>query len=252
MAEDTPAPEVAPGAVPDAAVVAPEPAPQPEAPATPQPDPAPEAAPDPAPTPPAEPAAPGSAIEGGDAAAATPVPEAPAEPATEAAPEPVAPLAYQPFTMPEGITAEPAQIEAFTTLIGPLQVPQETAQSLMDLHADTLKKYADGLAQHQQDVWEQTKAGWRGQIAQEYGNRRDTVVNNAKWAIEQLEPNADRRAAVWDAMKVTGAGDHPAIVGILSAAAQRMRERSAPPPSVPNRGIPTNPADKRYGAEPPR
>ena len=206
---------------------------------------------------------PGSAIESGDAGAVETPAEAPAEPA-EPAPadepkpqaeppaEPGPAVAYEAFKLPEGIQAEPAQIEAFTSLIGPFKLPQDTAQSLMDLHAGELKKFADGMVQNQQDVWERTKADWRGQIDKQYGNRRDTVVNNAKWAIEQLEPNTERRQAVWDAMKVTGAGDHPAIVGILSAAAQRMRERSAPPPPVPNRGVPTNPADRRYGPEPTR
>ena len=76
------------------------------------------------------------------------------------------------------------------------------------------------------------------------------MVNNAKWAIEQLEPVAERRQAVWDAMKITGAGDHPAIVGILASAAKRMQERAAPLTPLPPRGEPTNPADKRYGAQP--
>jgi hypothetical protein len=46
----------------------------------------------------------------------------------------------------------------------------------------------------------------------------------------------------------TGAGDHPAIIDLLSRADRRMQERGAPAQGLSVKAGPTNPADKRYGA----
>ena len=213
----------------------------------------------------AEPVVPPTAAEGApsevlaaEPAAAEPVTEAaPAEPTTEAAPAEPAPLTFTEFKMPEGIKAEPKQIEAFTELLGKVDPrTQEGAQALLDLHAASLKEfaetYAKDAAQKQQDVFAETRKTWVDDFYKQAGNKRDTILNDAKWAIGDIFKNADERKSFTDLLAYTGAGDHPAMIMALSKVAKRLRERTAPPQGLAARAEPSNPADKRYGAAPRR
>lgn len=190
------------------------------------------------PTPVAE-AAPVEAAPEGDKAQAE---AAPAEPV-----EPVKPV-YESFTLPEGFQAAPEQIEAFTGVLGKYALTQEAGQELMDLHASSLRAVGDQLQQHQQDVFAETRRGWVQDFDKSAGNRRDTILNDAKWAITELVPDEKARSALWNVLAFTGAGDNKAVIGAFASAAKRLRERAAPPPPLPPRKEPANPADKRYGA----
>lgn len=187
--------------------------------------------------------APVSAIE----SAPEPVVEAaPIEP--EVAAEPVAPV-YTDFSLPEGLSAAPEQVEAFTGVLGKYGLTQEAGQELMNLHATALKQAADAMAQRQQDVFVETRRGWVQQFDKGAGNRRDTILNDAKFAITSTITDAKERAALWQVLgDVTGAGDHPAVVNLLGKIGARLRERNAPPSPIPNNAAKSaNPADRRYG-----
>lgn len=208
--------------------------------AEPSPVPAEVAAPEPEAAAPAEvPAEEGAAVEAKPEAA----------PDAEAPPAPV----YEAFKMPEGITAAPEQIEAFTNLLGTTDVrTQEGAQALMDLHTASLKKfaetYATEAAQRQQDVFAETRAGWVRDYHEQAGNKADTILNDAKWAITDLVKDEKQRTALWDVLAFTGAGDHPALITAFASAAKRLRERAAPAQSLPQNGAKSgSPADARYG-----
>lgn len=183
-----------------------------------------------------------------------PVVEPVAEPAAEApAEEPpaeaveAAPPSYTDFTFPEGVQAEPEQVTAFTSVIGKYGLTQEAGQELIDLHAAELKRYADGTLQRQQDAFDKTRENWRGEVDRRFGNRRNTVLDGAKWLINDIVPDAEARKSLYGALAATGAGDHPDVINLLAAAASRLRERSAPPPNLPAKGQPANPWDARYG-----
>lgn len=183
--------------------------------------------------------------------AAEPVVEAEikAEPkAEEAVPEPVALPTYEAFKLPEGFTAAPETLEAFSGTIGKMGLSQEQGQELMDLHGATMKAAVDKISQDQQASFDKMRQGWVQDFDKQAGNRRDTILNDAKWAISHVIPNAEARKAVWSALALTGAGDHPAVINAFAAAAKKMRERGAPPPNVPGERTPQNPYDKRYGA----
>lgn len=163
--------------------------------------------------------------------------------------EPVAPV-YAEFKLPEGIQVAPDQIEAFTTTIGPMGLTQEQGQQLMDLHTAEIKKAADALTQRQIDTFADTRKSWVNDFAKQSGNRRDTILADAKTAITKAVPNAEARAELWNVLAFTGAGDHPAVINAFAALGKRLSERPAPPTPLPAKTGPTNPADRRYGVRP--
>lgn len=242
MAEEPASPEggAAPVPVTEAPVLAVEPveavvpveAPAPEVPAAePEPAPEPEAV---AEVPPVEPA---------------PEPEKAAEAAPAEGPQvPV----YAEFKLPEGLTAQPEHMNAFTGFLGSHGLTQEDGQALLDMHGAVLKQATDQMAQRQIDVFEETRAGWRKDVDKRFGNRRNTAVEDAKWAITDLVRDKAAREELWGVLSFTGAGDHPAVIGALASAGRRLRERNAPAPGLPANPQPANPADRRYGAAPRR
>lgn len=174
---------------------------------------------------------------------------APAEPAAEAEKPPVelaAPV-YEDFTLPDGFQAAPEQIQEFTGLLGEARLDQATGQRFMDLHAKSLQAAVEQMSQRQTDTFEQTRAGWRSDVEKRFGNRRDTVVNDAKFAITQLVPDEKAQKELWNVLAFSGVGDHPAVIAAFAAAAPRLRERASPPAGLPNTGAKSNPAERRYG-----
>lgn len=186
-------------------------------------------------------------------AAPEPVAEvAPVEAApAEVAPEPLAPV-YTEFKVPEGFDLPAERLTEFTGVLGKFNLSQEAGQELLDLHAATTKQIADAMDQRQRDVFEETRAGWRKDFDKQFGNRTDTVKNDAKWAIAEALPDEKDRKAFKDVLDFTGAGDHPAVINAFAAVAKRLRERSAPPKGLPPKSVPTNAADRRYGPRPTR
>lgn len=213
-----------------------------------------EAAPAPAPAPSAIEAAPEAAPEAaaapeGPEAAPEAKPEAPPDPAPDAAAAEVAPETPAPvydFKAPEGVEVTPERLGEFTTILSEFKASPELGQRLLDLHATTLKQGMETLEQRQRDVFDQTRAGWRSDVNREFGNRRDTVVNDARAAIVAAFPDPKERAQVYQTLAFTGAGDHPKIIKLIGTLGARLRERPAPGPGTPPKGQPLSKADQRY------
>ena len=177
-----------------------------------------------------------------EAAAEEPKPAEHVEPA-----EPVA-LAYEAFKLPDGVSAAQEEIDTFTGILGEYKLPQEAGQKLMDLYGAATKKFVEQAAQHQQDVFAQTRKDWREDFFKSAGNRSDTVANDAKFAITEAVKDPKARKEVWSVLDFTGAGDNKHVINAFAALGRRLRERSAPAPSIsvnPNASL--TKADKRYG-----
>lgn len=213
------------------------PAPAPaEAPATPVAEPTPAA---PVEAPAAEPAAP---TEPAADPAASDAPAEPTGPETAAAP------AYSDFKFPEGVTADPAQISAYTNILGKHGISQEAGQELVDFHTNAMQQVATAAAQRQKDVFAETQRVWAADVDKEFGNRRDTVVNDAKWAITELVPDKKARADLWNVLAYTGAGNHKAVIRAFANAAKRLKERGAPAQAgSPKNSQTVSAPDRRYG-----
>lgn len=244
MAEEPASPpSVEPSAAPVAPSVVPAVVEAPAAPISADP-PVPESTPSPSETPPAP-----AEVIPPDVETPTPepAPETPAE-VVEAKPEPVA---YTEFKLPDGVEAPAERIAEFTSVLGKYGLTQEAGQELMDLHGAALKAMATEIAakttERQFDAFADTRAGWRGDAQKEFGNRYNTVVEDAKWAKHELIGKDKKTAAAFEAMiEYTGVGDHPAMIGLLASVAKRLRERSAPSQGIGAKPAPSTPWDGRY------
>lgn len=196
---------------------------------------------EPAPSPVETPAAEPSAIEG----ATDQEGEKPVDASTEGALP-----TYEDWTIPEGLEMQPEQTTAFNEVIGKYNLSQEAGQELIEFGSGLIKQsmdqYAAQLAQQQQDQFAETRRGWVKEFETAAGNRRNTILDDAKSAIRDAVPDEKARAELWDVLAFTGAGDHPAVINTFAAIGRKSRERGAPSKPIAT-NVPQNPAERRYG-----
>src|SRR5579864_485881 len=204
---------------------------------------------------PAEPAAPVAAEAPVEAAATEapavegPKPSLVSEAAPESgdageAPAP-APIAFEPFTLPNGVEIDAAGMESFTGILGnPEMTPQERGQALLDLYIANLTELRERMTQHQQQAFDRTRENWRENFESDPdigGNRRDTTlrlcaaVRDRFASIPGVPPARaqQQRQELLDALNYTGMGDYPAFIRFLSnigAALSEGRPRPVQPP----------------------
>ena len=169
-------------------------------------------------------------------------PAAPAEPVVAA---PDAPVAYQPFTLPEGVTADEKRIAAYSEIAGRYKIPQEDAQALLDMHTSTMQAFAEQTAAQQHEQFANYRREQRERIkgdAEIGGAGFDTSAKAVARMRDLLVPKEHREE--FDQMcRVTGCGDHLAFWRILHNAARFFDEPS--PPAV--SGVSAAPQPKNNG-----
>lgn len=235
--------------------IAPAPTPVAEAPlAAPVAASAPAIEPAPAPLVTAEPApiveAPIAPVENAPVAEAPKVGEAPkVEDATAEKPpveaKPAAP-AYTDFKVPEGAKIDPAKISAYTNILGKYGITQDGGQELLDFHGNAVREVVEHVAQEQRDVFEKTRSHWVKDAKKEFGNRYDTVLSDAKWAIQQFGGNKAQIKELLSLYDFGGAGDHPAEIRAWANVAKKLKERQAPATPIGQRANEGPAWDKRY------
>ena len=162
--------------------------------------------------------------------------------------EPVAALpSYEAWTVPEGMVLQDDQISQYNELIGTLGLTQEAGQQLIDYGSEVLRNAQTRMAEQQHTVYEELRGTWRQSFETEAGNRRETILNDAKSAIRSAVPDVKARQELWNVLSFTGAGDHPAVIKALAALGEKLREPGKPLPSLP--GTPTTSAAQRRYAK---
>lgn len=154
---------------------------------------------------------------------------------------------YEAFKLPEGMNIEAAEASAFGNILGKYGLTQEAGQEIMDFGSSILKQAQERMAQGQIDAFAETRRGWVKEFETQAGNRRNTMLNDAKQAIKDAVPDDKARAKLWSVLAYTGAGDHPDVIKAFAAIGKRARERGAPGPAVPAKQQSTSPAERRYG-----
>lgn len=131
----------------------------------------------------AKPAEPAPADASKDAKAPDPAKEAPVEA------QPPAAKTYEPFKTPDGVKLGDKELKAFTDVIGPAQLPQETAQSLVDLYLAETQRLSAEAARHQKEHWNTLNDTWKTELRNDPemgGNRLETSLGIAKAVIEEF------------------------------------------------------------------
>ena len=185
----------------------------------------PDAAPDPAP------AAPTAEVETESAAED-------AEGPSDAVPTP---LAIEDITLPDGFEMPEEIGSSFLELINsPPESRAEFANSLIGFHTSLLESVAGEYAQQ----WEQTQETWRAEVRAlpEIGgqNLQTSMAEIAK----VLDRYGDKEAR--DALAMTGAGNHPALVRLFHKIAKDVNEKPPVQGGAPS-GAPRDRASRMYG-----
>lgn len=185
----------------------------------------------------------------------TPAPDATKEPPKEAskeaqsAPEkdataitPPAPVTYEAFKVPDGLKLSEDVVKEFTNIIGPKQLPQETAQQLVDFHVKETQRIAEAVAKHQMDVWQNVGETWKNELRNDETlgrNRLDTTLSQAKAVIEQYSGSPENSQKILSLMDTTNLGNNREVVGLLHNIAKALNifedKIVAAPPTPPKR-----------------
>lgn len=214
---------------------------------------APIAVPDAAPTTEAapEPASPESPSLLGEAGKPPATPEAaPAVPEAPVTPEATPAPTYE-FTWPEGVTPPAAEeLAPLTSLLGEIKAPQEQAQKLVDLHLSEVNKVVERIAKQNENAWTDTRKEWVDKIKADPelgGNRFQTIVQQAGSVIELYGGTKDQISELRQVFNFTGAGDHPAVVRLLSNIGRALGEGKPVPATTPA-AAPAGRANRRYAS----
>ena len=150
---------------------------------------------------------------------AKPDADAPTEPKPAAA---GAPESYTDFSAPEGATLDKSAVDAATPIFKELGLTQDQAQKLVDLYP-TL---TENIVKANNDAYTAMREGWVSEIKadKEIGGKLDHVAAEIGKLKQRLpEPMRD---AFNEAVNLTGAGDHPAVVKALYEFAKLINEGS--------------------------
>ena len=145
-------------------------------------------------------------------------------PANEPAPEPksesAAPAIYTDFSVPEGHTLDAAAIESATPLFRELGLTQDQAQKLVDFYSTQVGK----INAENEGYMETMRTQWREELKadKDIGGKLDQVKVEIGRAIDRLPPTV--REPFKEAMNLTGAGDHPAVIKAIHAFASLIGE----------------------------
>lgn len=134
---------------------------------------------------------------------------------------PVVPDKYE-FTVPEGQTLDAALIDSATPIFRELGLDQAGAQKLVDFYT----KVSGDAATKDAEAINTVRADWRNQVMadKELGSKIESVKAEIGKAFAQLP--AEESKALREALDITGAGDHPAVVKAFYKLAQMVNEGS--------------------------
>lgn len=129
------------------------------------------------------------------------------------------PEAYADFVMPEGVTLDKAQVEAFAPIAKELGLTQEQAQKLVDLQA--AKVQADMAAA------DATIAQWAEEA------KADPEIGGAKWdgtlKAAQAAYVSVATPKLREMLDTTGFGNHPEVIRMFAAIGSKLGLDKTPP-----------------------
>ena len=126
---------------------------------------------------------------------------------------------YTEFTMPEGFTPDATALGEFTALAAEHNLPQQTAQNMIDLYTNQMAEQQRNQVQR----WVETQNAWKAEITAlpEIGGTNFTAsVQAVVRALDAAPGGAELRQA----LEFTGAINNPRIFAHFHGWATRMNE----------------------------
>ena len=134
-----------------------------------------------------------------------------------------APEDYEAFTLPEGVEMDDDALDKFKPIAKEAGLDQDNAQKFVDLYTEAVVE----AAETQQKVWAETQQQWVDQAKTDKeigGEKFESNLGDAKKALKQFgTPELD------EAMSVTGAGNHPEFIRLLSRVGKAISEDAMVP-----------------------
>lgn len=143
------------------------------------------------------------------------------EPKTPA--EPPKPIEYTAFKLPDGVELEAEGLKEAHTLFNELRIPQEGAQKLVDFYVKNLRAEAEAPYQ----LWSETQKKWEAETLadpQIGGDKFPAVKTRISKLFDTFGAEGVR-----EALTLTGAGNHPAIIKTFAKIAEKLVEGSFVP-----------------------
>lgn len=151
------------------------------------------------------------------------------------------PITYTDFTFPKDFTPEPSAIKGLTDVLARHRAPQELGQSLIDLYsAEISRAGASQVAE-----WERVQRDWQRQVREDPsigGDNHKATMSSAARLIDTYGTKELR-----EALDLTGAGNHPAMVKFFHNLASALKESGPVPARDGPAPIPKSRAQRRYG-----
>jgi len=134
-----------------------------------------------------------------------------------------APGDYEAFTLPEGVEMDNDALDKFKPIAKEAGLDQDNAQKFVDLYTDAVVE----ATENQQKMWAETQQTWVDQAKTDKeigGEKFESNLGDAKKALKQFgTPELD------EAMSVTGAGNHPEFIRLLSRVGKAISEDAMVP-----------------------
>jgi hypothetical protein len=170
--------------------------------------------------------------------------------------EPPAPIKYDAFKLPDGVKLDDERLGKFTEIAGQAQVPQDVAQSLVDLHIAEMQRYAEEVTrqtdQHQRDVWNTLNDTWKAEARKDSqigGNRLETALARGKAVLEEYGGTPEQVRELIAHTTNNGMGNFPGFLRLLDniAGALNIFEDSSVGGNTAPPKVATSRAERWYG-----
>lgn len=130
-----------------------------------------------------------------------------------------APEKYE-FTAPEGMELDQSMVEQFTPIAKELNLTQEQAQKLVDLHNQSVSSTIEAQAAE----WNKTMKEWVDEIKQDKeigGQVFDENIGIARGVLEKYATPGLR-----EVLETSGMGNHPEVVRFITRIGKAMQDDS--------------------------
>lgn len=139
--------------------------------------------------------------------------------------QPPAPIHYEAFKLPDGIKLDDKEMAKFTEVAGKAQIPQDVAQSLVDLYVEERKSDLARAEQYQRDTWNKLNDSWKGDARKDPqigGNRLETALARGKAVLEEYGGSPEQVKELLAHTSNNGMGNFPGFLRFLDNVAEAL------------------------------